>query len=61
MTGAAVYPNLTPERVLAEDILRLHKHLAYEWLPETDGTPSTREVYERLINWAKRTVEDGPR
>jgi hypothetical protein len=51
----------TPELVLAQDILRLHQHLAYEWLPETDKDDkgeSTREVYERLIHWAKTTVEN---
>lgn len=52
-----VTKGVTPEMVLAEDILLLRDRLSREWLPETDGPPSTREVFERLTMWAKRTVE----
>lgn len=41
-----------PEKVIALDLLILHERLSREWLPEYDGPPSTREVYERLILWA---------
>lgn len=48
----------TPEMVLALDILTLRERLGRDWLAETDGPPSTREVFDRLTAWAKKTVEN---
>lgn len=49
-------PSETPELVIAGLFLILHDRFSREYLPETDGPPSTREVFNRLTNWAEKTV-----